>query len=42
MLLILSGAAVGLLFNPALRGSAPAVVPFAAFHMLLALGFGTR
>lgn len=39
MLLILSGAAVGLLFNPALSGfRALAVLPFAAFHMLLALG----
>jgi ABC-2 type transport system permease protein len=39
MLLILSGAAVGLLFNPALSGfRALAVLPFAAFHMLIALG----
>lgn len=40
MLLILTGAAVGLLFNPALSGfRALAVLPFAVFHMLLALGF---
>lgn len=40
MLLILSGAAMGLLFNPALSGfRALGVLPFAAFHMLLALGF---
>ncbi len=39
MFLILGGAAVGLLFNPALSGfRALAVFPFAAFHMLLALG----
>jgi ABC-2 type transport system permease protein len=39
MLLILSGAALGLLFNPALSGfRALGVLPFAAFHMLLALG----
>ena len=40
MLLILIGAAGGLLFNPALSGfRALGVLPFAAFHMLLALGF---
>ncbi len=40
MLLILIGAAMGLLFNPALSGfRALGVLPFAAFHMLLALGF---
>jgi ABC-2 type transport system permease protein len=39
MLLILMGAAFGLLFNPALSGfRALGVLPFAAFHMLLALG----
>jgi len=39
MLLILSGAAVGLLFNPALSGlRALAVLPFAMFHMFLSLG----
>jgi ABC-2 type transport system permease protein len=39
MLLVLSGAAFGLLFNPVLSGfRALAVIPFAAFHMLLALG----
>ncbi|MEO5924294.1 MAG: hypothetical protein ABIR70_10750 [Bryobacteraceae bacterium] len=39
MLLILTGAAFGLLFNPALSGfRALGVLPFAAFHMLLALG----
>jgi ABC-2 type transport system permease protein len=39
MLLVLSGAAFGLLFNPVLSGvRALGVIPFAAFHMLLALG----
>ena len=39
MLLILVGAALGLLFNPALSSfRALGVIPFAAFHMFLALG----
>jgi ABC-2 type transport system permease protein len=39
MLLILIGAAFGLLFNPALSGfRALGVLPFAVFHMMLALG----
>ncbi len=39
MLLVLTGAALGLVFNPVLSGwRALGVIPFAAFHMLLALG----